>query len=397
MAVYVPDVDGIPAAELIELLGWELADRFTEAENVLLAEVARRAQRIILLEAKGTETADVVARARIMQELAVERAAALRSLRDLSRKVVADLREQDLAEWLVNIAAEEGSAAAAARLRLARRLPRAITLTGSATQAVGMLILDLSNRLAALEQRILRYPQDVYQQVISETAPFRLLGVQMSVINQRAAVQSFLSKGITGFVDRSDRRWTIGSYAEMAGRTATSRAWNDAGVWRMQQSGINLVTVIGSFDACRKCAPWIGKILSTDGATGTIILPHAIENRAVTVTIAGTVEEAKAAGWNHPNCRDHLAAYLPGLSVPQSDFEYNEAAEKERAKQRELERDVRAAKRDEATAMDDISRAKAHKAIREGQAALRDFTSETGRLRQSYREQLHFADGRKPS
>lgn len=393
MAAYVPDVEGIPADELIELLGWELAERFTDAENVLLAEVARRARRIILLEAEGIEAADAVARMRVSQELSMERVLAYRSLQQLARDVVRDIREQDLAEWLVDIAAKEGEAAAAARLQLARRIPGR-AFPGSSVQAVGALTLDLSSRLEALEQRILRFPQDVYQQVISETAPRVLLGAENYVLNQRQAVQRFLDRGVTAFVDKSDRRWTIGAYAEMAGRTATARAWNDAGVWRMQQSGLNLVTVQGGFDACRKCAPWIGKILSTDGTTGTITLPHSTQDRAVTITIHGTVEEARAAGWAHPNCRDRLTAYLPGLSVPQADFEYNEAAEKERARHRELEREVRAAKRREATAMDDISRRKAARDVADAQAELREFTRDTGRKRQSYREQLHFADGR---
>lgn len=391
MAVYVPDPDGIPADELIELLGWELAERFTDAENVMLAEVARRARRIIALEAQE-QAADAITALRVSQELSLERARAYRALQDLARDVVNDLRDRDLADWLIDIAAKEGEAAAAARLQLARRIPGR-TFPGTSVQAVGALTLDLSSRLEALEQRILRFPQDVYQQVISQTAPRVLLGTENYVLNQREAVKRFLDLGVTGFVDKGGRRWTIGAYAEMAGRTATARAWNDAGVWRMQQSGINLVTVQGGFDACRKCAPWIGKILSTDGTTGTVTLPHATQDGTVTVTIEGTVDQARAAGWAHPNCRDRLSAYLPGLSVPQADFEYNEAAEKERARHRELERDVRAAKRREATAMDDTSRARARRDIADAQAELREFTRETGRKRQSYREQLHFADG----
>lgn len=394
MPVYVPNPDGIPASELIELLGWELADRFTSAENALLEQVARRAKRILDLEARGSDLAKDF---RAMQDLASERISTLRSLQELAQKVTKDLRSQNLAEWLIDIASKEGSAAAAARLRLADRLPGPRNITGSAAQAVGALTLDLDSRLEALEQRILRHPQDVYQRVIAETAPRRLLGVETSQVNQRAAVKDFLDRGVDGFTDRSGRRWTIGSYSEMAGRTASSRAWNDAGVWRMQQSGVNLVTVQGGFDACRKCAPWIGKILSTDGTTGTVVLPHATQDGSVSVTIDGTVEQAKAAGWNHPNCRDKLTAYLPGLSVPQEDFQYNEAAEKEREKHRALEREVRAAKRREATAMDDLDRAKARREVRDAQSELRDFAKDKGRARQSYREQLHFADGRKTS
>ena len=40
------------------------------------------------------------------------------------------------------------------------------------------------------------------------------------------------------------------------------------------------------------------------------------EESAVTVNVAGTVEEARTAGWNHPNCRCRLVAYSPGAHGP---------------------------------------------------------------------------------
>jgi hypothetical protein len=163
----------------------------------------------------------------------------------------------------------------------------------------------------------------------------------------------------------------------------------------MQQAGVNLVTIVGGPEACRRCAPWIGKILSTDGSpAGPYVLLHATESQAVTVNVAGTIEQARAAGWNHPNCRDKAVAYLPGLTIPQADFQYDAAAEKERSDQRALEREIRSAKRREVSAMTDTARARAAADVREAQGDMRDFIKRTGRNRSSYREQLHFADGR---
>ncbi|SDT22693.1 phage minor capsid protein [Microterricola viridarii] len=218
-----------------------------------------------------------------------------------------------------------------------------------------------------------------------------MLGITTSRVQQAQTVQRFLSEGITDFVDRGGRRWTIGSYAEMAGRTTVNRAFNDAGVWRMQQSGISLVTVVRGLDSREKCAQWAGRILSTDG---TYQLPHTTGMGTVTVVVAGTVDGARNTGWNHPNCRFRLVAFLPGLTVPQADTTYDPAAERERAEQRRLEREIRAAKRKEAVAMDDVQRAKARAKVGGAQAQMRGFIQETGRHRQSYREQLHFADGR---
>lgn len=85
---------------------------------------------------------------------------------------------------------------------------------------------------------------------------------------------------------------------------------------------------------------------------------------------------------------------MPGLTIPQADTTYDEAAEKERAEQRSLEREIRAAKRREASAMTDTDRARAARDVRDAQSEMRTFIRMTGRKRASYREQLHFADGR---
>src|SRR5690606_16035832 len=98
------------------------------------------------------------------------------------------------------------------------------------TQAVGALALSLQSRLEILNQRITRYPQDVYQHIVSLTAPTTLLGVTTSLVQQQETVRRFLREGVDAFVDRAGRTWRIGSYAEMAGRTAVARAYTDASV-----------------------------------------------------------------------------------------------------------------------------------------------------------------------
>jgi hypothetical protein len=401
---YVPNPENLATAgDLIEDLGAELAARYAGAEDELIREIAKRSYRdVALQQALATATltaeqtqalADRIAQNRAFAELAAYRAQSIRELQFLAIEVTDKLRRAGLAQELIDIAAKEGEAAAAARLRMASRLPQTSALTGNATQAVTALTIDLSSRLEAMHLRITRYPQDAYQKVISFTSSSQILTGQTMKVAQSQAVQQFLSQGITGFVDKAGRNWRIGSYAEMAGRTAVRRAYEDAGTWRMQQSGLNLVTIVGGIDACKLCAPWIGKILSTNGQTGTVTLPHATEDRQVVVQIAGTLDQAKAAGWGHPNCRDKTSVYLPGLSIPQEGFEYSPEREKERSKQRQIERDIRAAKRDAATAGDDVSRRRATREVRERQANMREFTNDTGRKRSSYREQLAFADG----
>ena len=391
MALFVPNPEAESVEEIIEELSLALARIYRDAEDTLIREVAARAIRDMRLAAQ-LDTADARARNRLLAELAAYRATAARELQGEAVALVERLRRSGLAERIIEIAAREGEAAAVAQMGLAATHG---AVGGTAAQATAMVALNLQSRLEILNQRITRYPQDAYQRITATYSPQTILGVTTSRQQQAAAVQRFLAEGIPAFEDRAGRRWTIGAYAEMAGRTSVNRAYNDAGVWRQQQSGLNLVTVVRGLDSCRKCAAWAGKILSTDGTpAGPVILPHQTDDRSVAVQVDGTVEGARASGWGHPNCRCRLVPYMPGLTIPQADTTYDEAAEKERAEQRSLEREIRAAKRREASAMTDTDRARAARDVRDAQHDMREFIARTGRKRQSYREQLHFADGR---
>lgn len=418
MAIFKPNPDTESVEELVESLSRELTTRYAGAEDELIREVAIRARRELVLsqmvqDAPVGQGLTVAARRRqnrVLTELAIHRATALRDLQGKAAAIVAQLRSEEWARRIIEVAATEGEAAAVAQLGLAGRVPApavpipfiggqtatsALTLTGTASQAVGALVFSLDSRLEALNQRITRYPQDAYQRIVSLSTPNTLLGVTTSKVQQSQAVQQFLAEGITGFVDRGNRRWTIGAYAEMAGRTSVNRAFNDAGVFRMQQAGINLVTIVRGLDSCEPCAAWAGKILSTDGTpAGPRVLPSTVARESLTVSVAGTLNDARNAGFQHPNCRCRTVTYLPGATTVQTDTTYDAEAERERAKQRDLERKIRAAKRRQAVAPDDLTGAKSRAEVKAAQQDMRDFLQRTGRNRSSYREQLGFADGR---
>lgn len=409
MAQFVPDPDGFDVEDFIEQLSLDLSDRYREVEDTLIREVADRAYRDMRLAATdpnvvvagGLTAAERRRQNRILAELAGRRAQAIREVNALAVAMVDQLRRSGAAEDVVRTAMLQGEAAAVAQLGFASRTPAGLAGVGApasgsyAAQAAASMTASLQSRLETVNARITRYPQDAFQRIVSMTSPGAIMGATTSLAQQQATVRRFLSEGITGFVDVSGRRWTIGAYSEMAGRTAVNRAFNDATQWRLQQSGVNLATIVGGFDSCSKCGPWIGKIVSLDGSpAGPRIMPHATEDRMVTVTVAGSIQDARNAGWNHPNCRCRTVALSPGLSVPQADFEYNADAERARERQREIERSIRKAKRDAATAPDDVSRKRSQAELRELQAEMRQFLGQTGRSRSNYREQLHFADGR---
>jgi hypothetical protein len=110
----------------------------------------------------------------------------------------------------------------------------------------------------------------------------------------------------------------------------------------------------------------------------------------VSFHVAATIEDATAAGLFHPNCKHTLTAYLPGVTQlkPNAWTAANEQDYKNTQTLRALERAVRASKLQAAAALTPLDKARATRAVRAGQARIRDFTAQTGLLRRSRREQI---------
>jgi hypothetical protein len=107
----------------------------------------------------------------------------------------------------------------------------------------------------------------------------------------------------------------------------------------------------------------------------------------VPVRVAGSLEEARAAGLYHPNCRHSLRPFLPGVTRPDPLAAGPRGATYEDTQeQRRLERQVRAWRRREAVALDDRARRNAAASVRATQASLAALTASTGLRRQRARE-----------
>lgn len=373
----IVDPGQITVAQMVDEAGAILADFYWELEQRLLARLARLAERGI------PAPEDVAARLRAAQ---IMREATLRELRAS--------QGPEFATRFLQLASERGTLAALDMIRDVPRLPLESLLQGPAARAIEALTFDLRNRLQVMEQRILRWSEDAYQRVIAAQAPFVLAGQVTAERARRAAVQQFLSAGIDGFTDVSGREWRIGTYAEMATRTATLRAWSDSAVHTMRGAGINLVSVVVGNDACAMCGAWVRKILSTDGTpAGVYEMPGALDDAPVQVRVDATVDEARAQGLQHPNCRCTVVAYLPGLSVVGAASGYDPVYTQERERLRELERDVRGIKRRMLMPESPAQEAELKQELAAAQKAIRDHVDESTLHRQGKREQLWFPDG----
>lgn len=256
-------------------------------------------------------------------------------------------------------------------------LGRVAAVERSTVALVRGLIEETVRTVAASHLAILRTVDDVYRQVIRETAGQVLIGTQTRREATQAALNRLADRGISGFVDRAGRRWGMAEYAEMATRSATGRAATDAHLSRLTGLGQDLVVVSNSPNECELCRPWEGRVLSISGA------PH-IEG----VRVAGTVEQARAAGLMHPGCTHSMGLYLHGVTKPDNTPTANPEGYEAAQRQRAIERKIRAWKRREAVAITDADKAHAAAKVRAWQAEAREHVAATGTKRLSYREQI---------
>lgn len=387
MVAYAPDarLTQTELAELLEQAGMFVAYSYQRVEEDLIRLVAKYARR-------GVDTPITL----------TDRLSAIQELQREALRIVDTIHESEIAARAVAVGAQEGEAAAVRQLGF---LPTGATaaatsaVPATSAAAVAQITVSLTNSLTNMRERITRWAPDAYRNVIALFAQSTVAGVATIDETRKRAVQQFLSQGIDGFTDASGRQWRIGSYAEMAGRTTVKRAWQDSNIARLTapDTDIRLGTIVGGVAVCKFCAPWIGQVVSLDGTpAGSYRLQHATEDRDVQVTVKGSIDDARRAGWDHPNCRCTCVGYMPGLSLPQGETTYDPKAEADRDRLRALERRVRSWKRREAAALDDIEGARARRKVREAQAAIRQHVDATGVARDNRREQLAFSDGDLP-
>ncbi|MFE0877309.1 phage minor capsid protein [Streptomyces smyrnaeus] len=345
---------------MVEPLAERTRDLYAGAEERLLGIIAR--QLAAGLDAPGW---------------AERKLAAIQQLRRASQAVVDELGKATSLD-VFDVVAESyniGHRAAVAELGAldddARRLVDEVT---PQAQAVDRIAQETVDRLTATHRSILRAVVDGFRDIVSTVVGDVALGTATRRQATQNAMQRFADRGIRAFVDRAGRRWQLTSYAEMAVRTATARAATEAHTRTLTDAGIELVIVSDAPRECPLCRPWEGRILAIDGPTGkrTIETEHATEDgRTVRVRVAGSLDEARRAGLQHPNCRHSVSAYTPGLTVAEqavSDPTGYEAGQRQRA----IERHIRKWKRREAAAVSPEAQRAARAKTRQWQGTMRD-------------------------
>jgi hypothetical protein len=113
------------------------------------------------------------------------------------------------------------------------------------------------------------------------------------------------------------------------------------------------------------------------------MVEHATDDgRMVPVDVAGSLDEARHAGLQHPNCRHSVSAYTPGITrvePAESDPEGYEAGQRQRA----IERNIRKHKNRAAAAVTPEAKTAANAKVRQWQGKMRDHLAQHPDLRRN--------------
>lgn len=233
---------------------------------------------------------------------AIERLAELQWLKAKAQRATAETMatvEQEIREAIL-AAYNHGTATAVHDLDRAGydftpgRMPAAETAVNLAHEPTVMV-----RRAAAMVPQILGA---AYQQAVAAGAVDVLSGSSTRLAASQRVLDRLLADGIRGFTDARGRRWALDSYVEMAVRSTTGQAAVAGHVAQLQAVGVDLVVVSDAPRECPLCRRWEGKVLSLSGRVDVVTVPSVTDGRPVVAPVAGTLAEAKAAGFQHPNC-----------------------------------------------------------------------------------------------
>lgn len=240
-----------------------------------------------------------------------------------------------------------------------------------------MLVLSTNNLLDNASFQVLRKANDAYQQVMANSTTGLLAGTDTRLQASQKMLNEYAKKGITTFVDKAGRNWDLASYAEMCARTVGSHAALQGHIDRQVEVGEDLVKVSSIGTTCPICQRWQGVVLSISGNSPKY---HSIE-------------EAKASGLFHPNCKHTVVMHIPELdgegqvephetsAVPESSERY-----KLIERQRSNERRIRYWKKREALALTPEEAIQCRRKVRAWQATNKQHCDTYGLRRQYARE-----------
>lgn len=293
-------------------MGYDVSRAFERIENELLESMTRnlkkhKAEETELgIEWTQWQAIQLEELHRFKQEAAKKYGLEFKSMNKKIRETIAEAMMQGASDEELNIlkALEKGYV-----------LKRERGLSAGFFQAnqkrLDALMNSVEHDMKVAQRAVLRYTNDQYRKIIFQSQVAASSGALTYDKAVDMATSDFLKKGINCITYSNGAVHNIVSYADMAVRTASKRAYLMGEGQKRQEWGISTVILNKRFNACPLCMPFEGKVLIDDVWSGGTSKdgPYPL------------MSSAMAAGLYHPNCKDKHSTYFEGISPkPESRF-----------------------------------------------------------------------------
>ncbi|HIQ73280.1 MAG TPA: minor capsid protein [Candidatus Cottocaccamicrobium excrementipullorum] len=145
-------------------------------------------------------------------------------------------------------------------------------LTATQTAAVNQIAYNLLGEIAEASETAYKTVQGFYTIARLESDPYRTAEINQVAAQEAAGygwtkssakmAQELKNQGITAFVDKAGRKWTLSDYCNMCART-TARQAEVAAILTSDDHDLWQISRIGS--TCPVCAPLEGRVYSKSG------------------------------------------------------------------------------------------------------------------------------------
>lgn len=182
--------------------------------------------------------------------------------------------------------------------------------------------------------------------MLGRAAGKNVTGTESLTAAVSTCLKDMAQKGIPAFVDKSGRKWTPEAYVNMCVRTTASNVGTQAMFERMKDYKSRIIEVSSHSGARPKCAKDQGKLYDLDNDSGYV---EDANGKKIRYYPFSSTSYGKPDGLFGINCRHKMYPFVPKCSTQKYfpyDDEENAAEYKRIQKQRQLERNVRAAKRE---------------------------------------------------
>lgn len=181
-----------------------------------------------------------------------------------------------------------------------------MNLMGEITEASAVALTGLQNTLIG------RPEPDIFRRAGLEQTALRMTKGQGPYKALSSFVEALQREGVTAFVDKAGRRWSLHSYGAMVSRTTSQQARVLSVLTADPERDLYKITAHGT--TCPLCAPYEGRVYSLSG-TNPDFPPLAA---AFGKMNPGGPDDLSNTWLNiHPNCLHVLVAWTPAGRTPE--------------------------------------------------------------------------------